>query len=244
MAPVEYIVTGHVFSGPEAYQSPWNLVHGTPVGSSIILDLSPADEALMIANDLLVTRASVAPVLPPGGSGLPDVIAHCPLWAISTANGALTTNRMYFMRVVITRTGHLRDLSIYVLTASGNALGAVYDCGEASSGNRTRLWGGTSTPLSTGNAWQSLGDPNLTVAEGQMVDLVFMADNATATFPRGGSPNATFGQLPTNFATSPGGAPAKLCPIASPGSFAMPTTVAESSITSSVQTYPLIARIS
>ena len=191
-----------------------------------------------------MTVAARLAALPPRGSGFPDVVAHAPLWAISTANGTLTVNRMYFMRVVIPRTGKLRDLNIFVLTASGNALGAVYDCGEASAGNRTRLWGGVSTALGVGNAWQSLGDPNLDVVEGQMVDLVFMADNATATFPRGGSPNGAFGQLPTNFATSPGGAPLKMCPIASPGSFAMPSSIAEASVTSSVQTYPLIARIS
>lgn len=51
----DYVVTGHVFTVPEKYQAPWNLITDQMhVGQIVTLTLSPTDEATMINAGVII----------------------------------------------------------------------------------------------------------------------------------------------------------------------------------------------
>lgn len=144
-----------------------------------------------------------------------------------TVPGAMNpvVNRIYLARAVIPYSGTLHDVNVYIGTASGNAIGGVY----STASSRVRLWAGSSTPITSGASWTSLGDPALTVTGGQQVELGVMFDNTVATFGRGTFTNAASAQLPSGFLPASGATP-KLSATNDAGSFAMPTPIAEGSV--------------
>jgi hypothetical protein len=158
---------------------------------------------------------------------LGNVIApvHPHLIAASTS---LTANDARGMRMVMPRSGTLKDFAIWIATTSGNVDVGIYD---TVSGTAGKLWSSTSTACGTVNTWQVVGDPNLAVTRGQHVDFVIGCDNATAAFGRVPPPvNPLLIQLPTNFMPSPQGALPKFAWRAS-ASFPLPTSFTEAAKT-------------
>jgi hypothetical protein len=143
-------------------------------------------------------------------------------------------------RVIVPRTGTLRDLMVFIGTASGNVRGAVYDIGATTNAVRTRIWDGASTPATTG--WMSLGDPALPVVAGTHLDFAVMADNTAVTIGRRSVTNSSL-VLPAGFATV-GGCLFKPSWGFNPGSFASAASMTEGNAgTGFTSMWVLIARV-
>lgn len=176
----------------------------------------------------------------PGGLVIPVGIAS----PLANTNTATTALLLRGTRVIIPKTGRLRDLSIFVGTTSGNGWYAIYDTNDALAGNRTRLADSGSLALPGANSYFTW-DPNLPVTRGQQLDLALMLDNATATLARSVFPTLQQAQLPANFHPAPGGALPKLSWTDALGSFAQPpATIPEATCTVAVNFPIIMARIS
>lgn len=181
-----------------------------------------------------VTAAELASVSA-GGSvdGLIMPVMLTSLWT-STAPTTSAVNRLWLARAVVPKAGTFSGLWLYNgATVAGNVIGAVYD----TSATRQKLWDGGSIAQSGTQAWQSLGNPALTVTLGQVVEIGFMTDSGTATFGRVSlAASATNQTLPSAFDV---GAAAKLVSSATLAGFAADATVAEGSL-SAIGAVPLI----
>lgn len=158
---------------------------------------------------------------------------------LPTSAQAATTNRLYFVRVIVPRAGTLAGLAFLVTTQSGNVIATIYDTGDASAGNRTQLYTSGSTAVAAAG-WQTFA-PSITVTPGQQLDFALIFDNATVNFGRVAQPvagNAQF--LPTSFFPAAGGASPKLTGTFDVGSFSAPTPVAEASVASTSSVAPVI----
>lgn len=184
-------------------------------------------------------------------SGLPsDELVVPLLWGRSfRVDGMVVAvaNRLLLVRAEIRKSGFLRDVMFYNGTASGNARLAVYDTGDASPGNRTKLGDSGSMAINTGgNQWR-IWDPGATaiaVTKGQHIELGLIIDNATATYGRG---NANGGDptilLPSGYLVVPGGAPARMVSFIAPGSFTAPTPITEASLGAGGGNPVIVARV-
>lgn len=180
----------------------------------------------------------------PAPGGFPEnlVAPYHPLLATSVQTN--TINTLFGCRVVVPKSGQLRDLAVYVGTQSGNIIGAVYDTGDALAASRTKLWDSGSVAVGSANAWQVIGDPNVAVTKGQQLDLMVATDNATAAFGRATLIAGGQATLPSGFFAPTGGATGKLAFRVSPGSFTAPSTVAEGSVAAIGSQFLIMARIS
>ena len=84
-------------------------------------------------------------------------------------------------RCVAPRSGTLSAIAVYQGTVSGNIDVGVY---SISADARTRLWSLGSTAMAGANQWKTLGNPGLTVVEGDLLDFIVSVDNGTATIGR------------------------------------------------------------
>lgn len=174
----------------------------------------------------------------------PNLVAPFHPLMVNTTGAAGAINQMRGVRVVIPKTGILHDLAIFVGgTSSGNVIGAIYDTGDASPTNRTKLWDSGSVAAGTTNTWQVIADPALSLQAGQQVDLCLIADNTSCLFAGVGAVSSNQEPLPTNFWPAPGGAPPKFAWATTLGSFAAPSSIAESSLGASTPARLIIARI-
>lgn len=177
-------------------------------------------------------------------SGIPDIISPGDPRVIAQSAAVMVANQSRLARVTCHRAGDLRYLSTFVLVSSGNMYLAVYDTGDASSGNRTLLWKSAATACGAANAWQTIdpGAGGCTVTAGQVVELVVVADNGTMQIARISSTNAGTNQLPSTMGLPPGGALPKMVGVAST-TYPPPTTIAEASISANNTIPALIAQI-
>ena len=101
-------------------------------------------------------------------------------------------------RMLVSRTGNLRQLMLCVVTASGNIDVGVYD---VSVEPRARLWSSGSF-VCPGAGWQPVpGTPNINLSRGQNIDIVMACDNSTAKFatvPATGAPGGNGNTMPSN----------------------------------------------
>lgn len=142
------------------------------------------------------------------------------------------------VRLVVPKTGQLRDFYVWVGTSSGNVCGGVYD----TQATRQRLWSSGSIACPAGNSWGLIGDPNVAVNAGDQLDFWLAADNTTATFGRMFPVHANTSTLPAGFWPGSGASP-KINGQAN-GIFPLPTTIAEASIAGSNLILFAMARIS
>lgn len=136
-------------------------------------------------------RQSGSGIRPGGGGGTP--VSSLPLFSfgrvVSSVDPRLvpgvggwgTSNHAKGCRVVIPVSGVLKGFSILVGTASGNCEGFILDTAATT---RNRLWSSGSVAMAGVNAWQALGDPNITVTAGQHVDFCITVDNTSGTVGR------------------------------------------------------------
>jgi hypothetical protein len=183
-------------------------------------------------------------ILPDAG-GLPDTfVGPCHPALIQSAN-TNTANTLIGCRVIVPKSGQLRDLAVYIQTQAGNLIGVVYDTGDALAASRTKLWDSGSVAAAASGSWQILGDPNLAVTKGQQLDIGVANDNGAAAFGRvGGVATSSPTTLPSAFWAAPGGATPKLGWRHSPGSFIVPATIAEASLAAIASVFFVMARIS
>ena len=146
-------------------------------------------------------------------------------------------------RVLITRSGVLHDLAIYIGTHAGNAEVAIIDTNTPT---RNIIYASGLVALAADHSWQVIGDPALGVTVGDQYDIAVGLDNGAATVMwLGGLVNSTSegpsGQLPTNFDPVPGGAPPKTTwqDAASGLPYGGQTTIAEATLTPQ-QNQPLV----
>lgn len=180
----------------------------------------------------------------------PNLVAPFNPILIDGLAGMSGANQGRTVRVVVPKTGRLRDVSFFAGAQSGNYDIGVLDTGDASAGNYSLLASKGSTASPAANAGWVSWDPNLAVTAGQQIQLILSYDNGTATWGKistaaSSSVNPTV--LPTSFIPTSGGAAPKLAgvfasvfPLAT--GFASP--VAEASMTMATAIPVLIARVS
>lgn len=151
---------------------------------------------------------------------------------------ANSANEAFATRVVIPRTGTLRDIAALIGASSGNLDVGVYDTNGAT---RARLYSSGSI-ASPGTGWQILANPNLAVTAGDQLDLVIAADNATVTFGRLILATTAQSQLPADFWPTSGGAAPKLA-WSRGASFPLPASITEASMAASSRAFCIIARV-
>lgn len=163
-----------------------------------------------------------------------------------SASMAVVANQVKATRVIVPRSGFLRDVSLFVGTTGGNCMLMAYDTGDASPGNRTLLGQSGSVVVVGNNQWQTW-DPGagvLPVTAGQEIDLAFMFDSALPAIGRAPSLFApAAAQLPANFIVASGGALPKLAWTFAAGAFAAPASIAEASCAATNTPPLMIARV-
>ena len=151
-------------------------------------------------------------------------------------------------RVLITQTGFLHDLSIYVgsLVAGTQCEVAVLDTATPT---RTILYKSGYVALASAQAYNTIGDPGMFVTAGQHLDFAIALSNTSTVLWIGGLQdsvaNATSAELPANFFPVTGGAPPKLvwADTTSPRPYGATTTVAEASLADQLGCPLVIGRI-
>lgn len=191
------------------------------------------------------------PAIFPSSSGSPETVLDelvLPLGGGNIANllGASivnfqVANRARGCRVVVRKTGTLRDLMVYVSSGSVSVPGAHVDLAIYSTDStRQRLWSsGSLTPIAD-DAWFVV-DPQIAVTAGDQLDFAFSFDAACScavvSFPEGQAAD-----LPDGYLSAAGGA-LPLLAWQSNGSFPLPATLAEGSLTLQAICPILIARV-
>ena len=170
---------------------------------------------------------------------LPALVAPYDPRFVTLASGH-SANEMRGQRVIIPRTGRLRDVAVWIGTSSGNIAAAVYD---TTGTTRNRL--ATSGSVAAGGGgWQIVFDPDIAVTAGDQIDLAVAADNATVTFGRFSSAvSSGIADLPTGFVVAPLGGFNKIMWSAT-SSFPPPSTLGEGSMGNSNAGPFVMARIS
>lgn len=166
------------------------------------------------------------PVPPATSLALPGLLAP---WhpSLNTAKATLTIGSIYGVRVTVTRTGTLNQLSVFVPDTSGNLRIGVYDTGDASVGNRSLLYDSGSVAAPAAGNWKTV-TPSIQVYAGQQLDLVVMVDNTTITLARAGVLASTLQQLPSGYFPAAGGASPKMFWSYAAGAYAaFPATISE-----------------
>ena len=157
------------------------------------------------------------------GIGPALVAPHDPR-LVRTISSIPDVNLVSGVRVIVPRTGTLKELTVYVSVSSGNVDGAVY----STAGTRVRLWS-TGSIACPAAGWQSLGNPDVAVTAGDQLDFSLAANNITATFANCQVlPAIALGALPTAFWVASGGALSKLYWYVY--AFPAPATIAEASL--------------
>jgi hypothetical protein len=178
------------------------------------------------------TWKAVSPAMHYPGYLLPDAIRS---WGGAAGSQAATQNSLRGARFTAPSDGTVGHVYGVLGTLSGNAIAAIYDDTVTT---RQRLWLGASTPLAS--VIQDLGNANLAVTDGQAFDASFIIDNATATqFRAALSPNEITVPSPLGRGIPDGGGSCFLGWAISPGSFTVPGTLTEASLSLS-GTVPLI----
>lgn len=145
-------------------------------------------------------------------------------------------NRTSGCLVSIPATGILKDIIIWVGTSSGNIDVGIYDTKNP----RNRLWslGTTACPVTT--AWANLGDPNIHLQQGQVVDFHIACDNNTATF---GQYNRVTSHDPLPIGVIAGHEATPYISYQVATSFVLPTTLSQANFLASTRVWAIFARI-
>jgi hypothetical protein len=150
-----------------------------------------------------------------------------------------TANRALGVRCLVPATGRLRDVAIYVKVQNGNVDVGVYNTAEP----RARLWSSGSIACPAAGGWRIIGDPDLPVQAGTMVDLVLASDSATFDVAVAVMQSFNVALLPTGFIPGDGGLP-RISWLSTGAQFPLPATIAEAAATVVSATPAIIARIS
>jgi hypothetical protein len=204
------------------------------------LGTDPSDTYTDVATRLDAIDASIPTTF--FGPRFPDMVGISPL-DTSISIGTRTANTILLLRVVIPKTGHLRDITVWVDTGGGNSMLGVYDCGGTTAGSATRLATSGSVSSASANTYLTY-DPNLSVTRGQHLLLAHSNDSGTASFGKLTVVTAAMYQLPANFLTPDAG---NLLPkgwAAVSGVFTLPATIAEATLVSTTIFPVIFARIS
>lgn len=163
----------------------------------------------------------------------------CPLpdLRLFNASAAYTANDAKGMRVVVPRSGTLTDLSVFIVTQSGNIDVGVYSLAAEP---RARLYS-TGSLACPAAGWQIVGNPNLAVTQGQLLEFVLASDNATASFGRFVPAATGVPFLPANF--WPTGSGTLKIGWVKATSFPLPSTLADSGLNANNTIVAVIARI-
>lgn len=143
-------------------------------------------------------------------------------------------------RYICPRSGSLTGVLIPIGTSSGNICVGAYDTAATT---RTRLAtsGSVACPAGSTMAEVAFTTP-VSVRRGQHIDLAFSADNATATFGRIAIAVAAHAVIPDGAFNSPDGGKAYLVWTVN-SAFPLPDTIAENTIASGSNVYPMFGVI-
>lgn len=185
-----------------------------------------------------VVSPGASPISPtafaPQLAGLVSTVPTITYFNSFSAGGA---NAAHGVRVVIPRDGTLHDFALL----SGGALGN-YDVGiyDYVAEPRARLW--SSGPVAAGpQGWQIVGDPNLAVTQGEILDFVFATDGATTQGCMFAA-DVNMDRLPSaNFWPVPNGSQIICWSVAA--SYPLPATFADAALANEARTYCMMARV-
>jgi hypothetical protein len=136
---------------------------GKPLGNNAPATLAEVETGPSDASRLQLLRPFYA------HGGLPTSEA-----AIGTAKKAI------FARCIVPCSGVLHDIAVANgETVNGEHNVAVFDTGQAASGKYTPLWESGKVAAAGEKGWQVVGDPGLTVFEGQQLLLAAMNTGTT-----------------------------------------------------------------
>lgn len=165
-------------------------------GNATAVTQSAGDNSTRIATTAYADASAVAHGFYPP---LVNLIAPIDPRVIAAVS-ALVANTMYGVRVTVPYSGTLHDLAVYVAVSSGNVDIGVMD---TTATTRNVLYTKGTTVCPAANGWRIIGDPNIAVTRGDQLDLLFSADNATATFGRLATTGPQQMSMPTAFWPSP-----------------------------------------
>jgi hypothetical protein len=164
--------------------------------------------------------------------------------AVQAAAAAPGNLAARFSHVIAPRSGLIRDFNYWVAASSGNAIGMIYDVGQADPTLYTKLWDSGSVAVGAANAWQTLGNPGLRVMRGTHLMFGIVFDNATAAYGRGVAfALAASSRLPASFLPDGGAADRRLTGAVTLGSFAAPANITLASMAANGHTVMAIARM-
>lgn len=145
-----------------------------------------------------------------------------------TSNVAPVANTLYAHRLEIPNTGTISDFAVLIGGAtSGNMDGAIFTFDGTT---YTRAWSKGSTATPSANTWTSLGNPGVAVNAGDIIYVGLAWDNTTVTPARlvalgNAGWHSITGLTYPKFAWSKA------------TSFAIPSTVADSGVTTGAQVF-------
>lgn len=149
-----------------------------------------------------------------------------------------------FSRVIVPRSGLIRDFSYWVGASSGNVIAMIYDVGQADPTKYTKLWDSGSVAVGAVNTWQTPGDPGLRVIRGTHLIFGVVFDNATAAYGRGVAyALSAASRLPANFLPDGGAGDRRLAGALTLGSFAAPANITLASLGGNGHSVMAIARM-
>ena len=160
------------------------------------------------------------------------------------ASSAWTASSGRTVRVKAKRSGVLRDLSIYVVaTDAASVEVSVYDSGEASPGNLTRLFASGGVSIAGNNTWQTFSGIACNVIQGRDYYLMIGSNSSVLTVARFVLPNnASQMTLPTSFFPNSGGLLPKYGALVAAG-YTAPATISEANHAANTALCLVIGRI-
>ena len=206
-----------------------------PIDPTSTGSVNQRDAALLTSTTASQGASSYAPQIP----GLVCTGA-APWWFLGSFK--VSAQQALGCRVVMPRTGILHDFAVLwnaVLAANIDA--GIYSLAAEP---RSRLWHSGSVPLAGAAGWQIVGDPALSVTQGQVLDLIYSLDTSN-TGDVGGvfSKDVFAGDLPNGSFWPTGSGSQTIAYTVNSGMFPLPTTIADANCHRAGFVPCLVARI-
>lgn len=212
----------------------------SPAATDELIVVDKSDTTMAASGtDKRITRADLLRGIDSAQHPIPSLVAPYPIPMATGGQAMPGTNGGRSCRVLIPKTGNLRDIAVFPTASSGNIEASIY----STAATRSRLWTSGSVACGAANAWQVVADPNLAVSAGDLLDLVIAADNTTAAFIRESTAGlAGLHNLPSGFAGGAAASPKIGCQITT--AMPAPSTISEANMVAATTVPLIIARIS
>lgn len=175
----------------------------------------------------------------------PDLFACQDPRNIGGASPAWTANSGRTIQIRAKRSGVLRDISIFVVATDTNSVEvSVYDTGETSATNYTRLYASGGQTIAGNNTWQTVGaGVCCNVVQGRDYLVMVGSNSAVLTIGKyANAVNVAVNTLPANFAPNSGGNNRKFAGLVGAG-YTAPSSISEANNAANVNMIAAMGRI-